>query len=98
MFVIQVNYIQSIDWVNKYLLEHRAFLDEGYKKNYFIVSGPKNPRTGGIILSQLTDRHQLETILKNDPFLVHGIAAYEVIEFSPVKYHSDFSSFIFEAK
>jgi len=94
MFVIHVNYIKSMDWVDKYLLEHRAFLDDGYKNNFFIASGPKNPRTGGIILSQLRDRKQLESILKNDPFLIHGIAEYDVIEFSPVKYHPEFSSFI----
>lgn len=59
-----------------------------------IASGPRNPRNGGIILSQLTDREQIDAIIKNDPFYVHGIAKYELFEFSPVKYHPDFVSFI----
>jgi uncharacterized protein YciI len=58
------------------------------------VSGRKNPRTGGVIISQLKDRNQLENILKNDPFYIHEIAEYEIIEFIPGKYHPDFSAFI----
>jgi uncharacterized protein YciI len=80
--------------VDKYLTRHRAFLDEGYKNNFFIVSGPKNPRTAGVIISQLKSQTQLEQILKHDPFFIHQIADYEFIEFEPVKYHPDFLCFI----
>lgn len=94
MFVIQLHYKVAIEKVDQYLIEHRNFLEEGYQKNYFIASGPKNPRTGGIILSQLKDRAQLEKILSEDPFAIHGIADYEIMEFTPVKFHSDFEKFI----
>lgn len=94
MFVITLTYKKPIETVDQYLASHRSFLEEGYKKDFFIASGPKNPRTGGIILSQLTDRSQLEAILKNDPFQLHDVADYAIVEFEPVKFHPDFSSFI----
>lgn len=94
MFVIQVHYKVAIDIVEQFLAEHRAYLEEGYQKNYFLASGPKNPRTGGIIISQLKDRTQLMNVLKEDPFHVHHIAEYEVIEFTPVKYHPSLASII----
>ena len=94
MFVIQVHYKVAIDIVEQYLAEHRTFLEEGYQKNYFLASGPKNPRTGGIIISQLKDRNLLNTILKEDPFHIHHIAEYEVMEFTPVKYHPTLPSVI----
>lgn len=94
MFIIDITYIKPIEIVEKYLVEHRNFLEEGYQKNYFVASGPKNPRTGGIIISQLKDRAMLEQILKEDPFLVHDIAEYHLIEFEPVKFHKNFSSFL----
>jgi uncharacterized protein YciI len=94
MFLIEITYIQPLEVVDKYLAAHREFLDECYKKNFLIVSGPKNPRTGGILLSQLTDRKQIEAIIKQDPFHLHEIATYEIKEFSPVKYHKDFANFI----
>lgn len=94
MFVIKLTYKKPIHEVDRYLAEHRAFLARGYERDFFIASGPTNPRTGGIILSQLTNREQLISILQNDPFIVHDIADYELIEFEPVKYHPNFISFI----
>jgi uncharacterized protein YciI len=94
MFVILVTYRKSLEIVDKYLADHAEFLQKGYEKNYFIVSGRKHPRTGGVIISQLKDRNQLENILQDDPFCIHEIADYEIIEFIPGKYHPDFSAFM----
>lgn len=94
MFIMMLTYKKPIEIVEQYQVEHREFLEKGYQKDYFIVSGPRNPRTGGIIFSQLKDREQLMEIMKLDPFLIHGVADYEYIEFNPVKYHHEFSPFI----
>jgi uncharacterized protein YciI len=94
MFCIFITYKKPLTEIDTHLAAHRAFLDEGYKMNYFIVSGPQNPRTGGIILSQLQDKDTLLAIIKNDPFIIHNVADYEVIEFNPIKYHPDFAKFI----
>ena len=94
MFIIDIHYKKPIEVIEQFLVAHREFLEEGYKKNYFVASGPKNPRTGGIIVSQLKDKNELESILKNDPFLLNDIAEYHFIEFNPVKYHKDFVSFV----
>lgn len=94
MFIVDINYKKPIEVVEQHLVAHREFLEEGYQKDYFIASGPKNPRTGGIIVSQLKDKAQLEAILKNDPFFKNDIAEYHFIEFNPVKFHKDFVSFV----
>lgn len=96
MFLVLITYKKSLDEIDKYITDHRAFLDAGYKNNYFVVSGPKNPRTGGVIISQLSNREQLEKILNSDPFKIRDVADYEIIEFMPVKYHRNFSNFIEE--
>ena len=93
MFLIMLNYKKPIEIVEQFVTAHRAYLDEGYQKNCFITSGPRNPRSGGIILSQMKDRDALDKILKADPFYVNGIADFEVIEFVPNKFHKDFLSF-----
>jgi uncharacterized protein YciI len=94
MFIVMINYKKPLEVVEQYLVAHRNFLEEGYKKNYFIASGPRNPRTGGVVLSQLKSREQLMEILGQDPFSLNDIAEYEYIEFNPVKYHQNFMSFI----
>lgn len=94
MFIIMLQYKAPLEVVDQYLTAHRNYLEEGYKKNYFVASGPRNPRTGGIILSQLKDREQLIKVLNQDPFTLNGIVDFEIIEFNPVKYHQDFATFI----
>ncbi|MDX1902371.1 MAG: YciI family protein [Gammaproteobacteria bacterium] len=94
MFVILITYKKPLEIVDEYLADHTEFLQKGYEQNYFIVSGRKNPRTGGVIISQLKNRNKLEDILKHDPFYTHEIADYEIIEFIPGKNHPDFSPFI----
>lgn len=94
MFIVQLHYKVPRHQIDQHLVEHRRFLDRGYQKNYFIASGPLNPRTGGVILSQITNRAQLEKILSTDPFAVHDMVDHEIIEFTPVKFHQDFAKFV----
>jgi uncharacterized protein YciI len=94
MFLLMLNYKKPIEIVDQYVTAHRDYLAECYKKDYLVVSGPKNPRTGGIMISQLSDRAKLEEMISQDPFKIHDIAEFEIIEFSPVRYHQDFASFI----
>lgn len=89
MFVVLLTYKKPLEEIEKYLAEHRAFLEQGYATDFFLLSGPMNPRTGGVIISQLANREQLESILKQDPFSVNGLADYKVIEFQAVKHHRD---------
>jgi uncharacterized protein YciI len=94
MFIVLTTYKKPLEIVDQYLAQHRSYLEEGYKKDYFIVSGPRNPRTGAIIFSQLKDKKQLEHILMNDPFSLNQIWEYEIVEFEPVKFHDKFKHFL----
>ena len=96
LYVIIVSYQKPIEEVERYLVAHRDFLGLHYASGQFIASGPQNPRIGGILLSKGTCKQELLDIMKNDPFNIHGIASYEIIEFNPVKYHEDFKPFIDE--
>lgn len=94
MFVVLITYKKPLNVIDEFLIVHRAYLDEGYKNNILFASGPQNPRTGGVLLSQLNDRAQLEQFIQNDPFKINGLADYQIIEFEPVKCHQDFLRFI----
>ena len=94
MFIVLITYKKPLETVDKYLADHAIFLDKSYEQNYFMISGRKNPRTGGVIVSQLKNRNQLENVLKDDPFHIHEIADYEIIEFIPGKYHPSLSVFM----
>ena len=92
MFIVLLNYRKPLQEVDLHLQAHRQFLEEGYRKGYFIASGPQIPRTGGVILSCLSSKEELETLLKQDPFYCHNIASYSIIEFQIVKWHPTFNA------
>ncbi|SHK26404.1 Uncharacterized conserved protein YciI, contains a putative active-site phosphohistidine [Clostridium cavendishii DSM 21758] len=94
MFILNLTYIKPIDEVEHYLLSHISFLEKYYKTKKFICSGRKNPRTGGIILCNAQDINEVNTIITEDPFYKKNIAKYEVIEFIPTKYATNFKYFI----
>ena len=79
MYLIQVTYIKPISEVDKFLAEHRSFLDKYYSSGNLICSGPRNPRTGGIVLCNAKDVDEVWQIFHEDPFYINKIADYEVI-------------------
>lgn len=87
MFLLISRYVKPLDEADRWLPEHRAFLDRHYAANTFVVSGRFEPRTGGVIVTADLDRATLDRILEEDPFLREGIAEYEIQEFIPTKMH-----------
>ncbi|MDD2782238.1 YciI family protein [Sulfuricurvum sp.] len=83
MFIISLTYIKPLEEVDVLLEEHVVYLKEQYDLGHFLASGRKVPRTGGMILARGVSREDIETIITLDPFYRHGVAKYEITEFSP---------------
>lgn len=83
MFIVSLTYIVPLSTVDAHLEAHATYLEQQYAAGHFLISGRKVPRTGGIILANMTDRKQLDVILEQDPFYSLGLAEYEVTEFVP---------------
>lgn len=94
MFIVSLSYIQPIAEVEKHLEAHVDYLKQHYEKKSFIASGRKVPRTGGIILSNLDSKTELEQILKQDPFSLNKVAEFEIIEFIPSMTLAEFSNLL----
>lgn len=85
MFIASLTYIQPLATIEEYLEAHRQFLDKFYQKGLFVMSGRKEPRTGGIILINADNLEEVKQIIAEDPFHQHHIADYQIIEFYPSK-------------
>ncbi|KES13053.1 hypothetical protein SASC598P14_006230 [Snodgrassella alvi SCGC AB-598-P14] len=94
MFIFKLHYLKSIEEVEKYLPAHLNYLQEHYDSGDFIASGRQVPRIGGVILCRAASKESAQSIMVKDPFHIHQIAEYELIEFIPTKYASGFEAFI----
>ena len=83
MFIVSLTYKCPLEEVDSHLDAHVAYLKQEYTNGSFIASGRKVPRTGGIILSDVKTREELESILAKDPFHQAGLANYDITEFMP---------------
>ncbi|WP_186058554.1 YciI family protein [Burkholderia gladioli] len=85
MYVIDIHYIAPLERVDAALDRHRAYLQVQFENGVFIASGPKVPRSGGVILAARIARERLDAILAADPFVIEGLATYIVTEFKTTR-------------
>ncbi|WP_211841722.1 YciI family protein [Rudaeicoccus suwonensis] len=85
MFVILIDYTASLDRIDAALPDHNAWLDEQYAARVFVASGPKTPRTGGVILTGDHPAEVIRAIVARDPFATAGLASHTVVEFQPIR-------------
>ncbi len=94
LFLIFLKYIQPLERVDELVPAHVEFLKACYEQSKFIFSGPRIPRTGGVILANVESLDVVWALIKEDPFYIHQIAEFEVVEFKPWMYDSRFDYFI----
>lgn len=87
MFIFKLIYKKPITEVEKYLQDHREYLDHYYKAGKFIASGPQEPRIGGVILCNAENLEEATQIYHLDPFFINNIADYELTHFHVTKHN-----------
>ena len=89
MFVIELIYKASLPEIDAHMATHVQFLKKYYAAGNFLVSGRKIPRDGGIIVAVGRTRAEIEAIVQEDPFYLHGLADFRIIEFRASQRASD---------
>ncbi|MGE4504357.1 MAG: YciI family protein [Desulfovibrionaceae bacterium] len=84
MFIILVSYTAPLEEIDAHLPAHREFLARQYEAGRLLLTGPQNPREGGVILARGgMPLPEVEAMVAEDPFKVAGVASYRIVEFSP---------------
>jgi uncharacterized protein YciI len=86
MFVVTISYTAPMDQIDARRAEHREWLDSHISSGLFLVTGPMIPRSGGVLVaSGRISRDDLNALLSHDPFQLHGLAHYSIVEFEANK-------------
>jgi len=94
MYIIDLKYIVPLEELDRHMAEHVKYLKKYYKKNVFVASGRKIPRTGGIILALVDSREELDRIISEDPFYIHELAEFDITHFLTSQYHPDLAGLL----
>jgi uncharacterized protein YciI len=77
-YLIVSRYIRPVSELDAAMDEHVLFLEKQFSKGVFVLSGPKTPRSGGIILARSDSLENLLEVIEADPFRRLGLIDYEV--------------------
>lgn len=94
MFIINFEFIKPIEEVNNFTEAHRNYVAEQYKQGKFIIGGPKQPRSGGVVIANCASVDEVNNILNNDPLIKEQVATYELIEFKPLMSEAKLAHYI----
>jgi uncharacterized protein YciI len=89
MFIISLTYIVPLEELDEHMAAHVKYLRKYYKKNIFVASGRKVPRTGGIILALAGSEQEVRDIISEDPFFTLELAEFDITHFQTSQYHPD---------
>lgn len=94
MVLLLLKYLKPLDEVERLLPEHRAFLDRFYREGKLLLSGPREPRNGGVILADVDSELEAMKIIVEDPYFTEKVADYEVIRFAPTRGDPRLAAFV----
>jgi len=84
-YIIEITYKVTFEELQDTLPAHRSFLDEGYERGLLLMSGPQNPKTGGMVVARAESLEIIKDYFSRDPYQTKGLAEYRFVEFTPVK-------------
>jgi uncharacterized protein YciI len=85
-FLVFINYKVPVEQLGETVQRHRDFLQTGYDRGWLLMSGPRNPKTGGIVVARAPSQADLVVFFKYDPYKILNLADHEFLEFDPVKH------------
>ncbi len=93
-FIVEIIYTAPIERVLETTSRHREYLQTGYTKGLLLMSGPQEPRVGGILIAKADSLEEIKTFCKNDPYSLEGLANYRFIQFEPKSYVPEIRNWI----
>jgi uncharacterized protein YciI len=63
---------------------HRAWVRAHADAGHFVAGGPEVPYQGAVIVAVGATRDELNSWIKDDPFVEHGLAQYDIREYDIV--------------
>ncbi|HEX9036569.1 MAG TPA: YciI family protein [Ktedonobacterales bacterium] len=81
LYLILLTYTRPKEEIDAALDDHRAYLRRNYDAGRFLVSGPRVPASGGVILARAGSLEEAWGYVRDDPFAQRELASHEVIPF-----------------
>ena len=85
MFIVLLKFSRTKDQAGRHMDGHKAWLKRGFDDGIFLLTGNLQPNAGGTIVAHQISLSQLQTRVREDPFVAEDVVSAEILEITPSK-------------
>lgn len=85
MFIVLLKFSDNKDRAGAFMEGHKAWLRRGFDDGVFLLAGSLQPNAGGGILAHNSSLADLESRVKEDPFVAEKVVTAEILEITPAR-------------
>jgi uncharacterized protein YciI len=94
VYVVTLTYKVSLPEADKFFSAHIEYIEHYHAKGIYLISGRREPRSGGVLIAANCSRQDIEAIVAADPYNLNHIADFSIIDFIPTRFDPCFSKFM----
>jgi len=94
MFIVFLKFSENKSLASDYMEDHKKWIKKGLEDNVFLIVGSLQPNLGGGIIASSSSYSEIESRIKEDPFVEKNIVQYEIYEITPSMANEKFKSFL----
>ena len=85
MFIVLMKFSANKAQAPRFMQAHNDWIRRGFDQGVFLLTGSLQPSIGGSIVAHNTSRAELESRLRDDPFVAESIVTTEILEIAPTR-------------
>ena len=85
MFIVNLRFSHNKGQASAHMEWHNQWIKRGFEDGVFLMVGSLQPGLGGSVIAHGVSREELESRVKEDPFVAEDVVTAELLEIEPKK-------------
>ena len=85
MLIVLLKFGENRSNAGDHMDGHNAWLKQGFDDGIFLLAGTLQPKQGGAIITHGIAHADLETRLRQDPFVQEHVVVHEILDIDPAR-------------
>jgi len=83
MFIVLLKFSNNKSQASQFMEGHKEWIKRGVDDGVFLLIGSLQPNLGGGIIANNTSLPDLQSRVKDDPFVTENVVSAEILEITP---------------
>lgn len=85
MFIVLLKFSRNKDQAGRHMDGHKAWIKRGFDDGIFLLTGSLQPNAGGAIVAHNISLSELNSRVREDPFVAEDVVSAEILDLAPSK-------------